>query len=87
MYIIKVNDGTETLTYTFQDESSGSQGNSGRGITLFISAMKKQFKDYPLRAFMIIMNEYGSFYNHKTNLYQYNISKDDFELVLSEGRK
>lgn len=81
MYIIKVNNGQEVLTYTFQNESWGKSGNDINGIHTFIRAFKKLFKDDRDGATLIIMNESGLFY--KDGFFVAAKSWDDVTIPLN----
>lgn len=87
MMTLKIHEeGEDTLVYFFQDESYGKHGNLGKGITTFVSAMRKQYKDFPLKVTLTIMNDRGEYYNHTTNKYNVAVEWKDCRLLLSAGR-
>lgn len=84
MYIIKVNTGHETLTYTFHSESSGKSGNDSLGVNMFISAFRKYFADSRERVTVRVMNEAGGFCD--VGGYTQFISPADYDIVLAAGK-
>lgn len=84
MYILRVFTGDETLTYTFQNTSWGKGGDDGLGITVFLGAMKKYYKDYGMPASVRIMNDNGLFYNPKLNKYVHTGDWKEISIPLNE---
>lgn len=85
MYIFRISNEIDgQLIYTFQDESWGKDGNMGIGITAFIQAFKKQYKDFPAYTTLTIMNDRGEFYHPKAN--RYLPLSDAIVIELSTGK-